>query len=180
MNEWIIKLTWCLNRSSVKRCKERCLEEAIQLLRQIPEALLHALEESHLLPLVRLLISMQLQVVSNSTACRKVDQVSPPACLLTVQRLKTTMETHCNFTFVWQMLQHLAKVDHQLVFRETQHCLRSIVYSDQVQSSHLVCLSHICTTDDFYHVFFSGLVFWGSAERLVPAKSDNSICKFVL
>ena len=74
-----------MNRSSVKRCKERCLEEAVQLLRQIPEAQLHALEESHLLLLVRLLISMQLQMVSISTACRKVDQVRPAACLLPVQ-----------------------------------------------------------------------------------------------
>ncbi|KAM9360663.1 tRNA (32-2'-O)-methyltransferase regulator THADA [Symphorus nematophorus] len=95
-----------MNRSSVKRCKERCLEEAVQLLRQIPEAQLHVIEESHLLLLVRLLISMQLQMVNISTACRKVDQ----------------------------MLQHLAKVDHQLVFSETQHCLHSIVHTEQTLS----------------------------------------------
>lgn len=71
-----------MNRSSVKRCKERCLEEAVQLLRQIPEARLHVLEESHLLLLVRLLISMQLQMVNISTACRKVDQVSLTVCSL--------------------------------------------------------------------------------------------------
>ncbi|XP_074494084.1 tRNA (32-2'-O)-methyltransferase regulator THADA isoform X3 [Sebastes fasciatus] len=94
------------SRSSVKRCKERCLEEAVQLLRQISEAQLHGLEEKHLLLLVRLLISLQLQMANISTACRKVDQ----------------------------MLQHLAKVDHQLVFRETHHCLHSIVHTDQVLS----------------------------------------------
>ncbi|XP_054466849.1 thyroid adenoma-associated protein homolog [Anoplopoma fimbria] len=94
------------SRSSAKRCKERCLEEAVQLLRQIPEAQLHDLEDSHLLLLVRLLISMQLQMVNISAACRKVDQ----------------------------MLQHLAKVDHQLVFRETHRCLHSIVHTDQVLS----------------------------------------------
>nr|XP_046243358.1 thyroid adenoma-associated protein homolog [Scatophagus argus] len=94
------------SRSSVKRCKERCLDEAVQLLRRIPEAQLHVLEENHLLLLVRLLISMQLQMVSISTACRKVDQ----------------------------MLQHLAKVDQQLVFRETHHCLHSIVQTDQILS----------------------------------------------
>ncbi|TDH12887.1 hypothetical protein EPR50_G00050690 [Perca flavescens] len=94
------------SRSSVKRCKERCLEEAVQLLRQLSEAQLHVLEESRLLLLVRLLISMQLQMVNISTACRKVDQ----------------------------MLQHLAKVDHPMVFRETHHCLQSIVHTDQVLS----------------------------------------------
>ncbi|XP_040011618.1 thyroid adenoma-associated protein homolog isoform X2 [Xiphias gladius] len=94
------------SRSGVKRCKERSLEEAAQLLRQIPEAQLGGLAESHLLTLVRLLISMQLQTVNISTACRKVDQ----------------------------MLQHLAKVDHQLVFRETHYCLHSMVHTDQVFS----------------------------------------------
>ncbi|XP_045890923.1 thyroid adenoma-associated protein homolog isoform X2 [Micropterus dolomieu] len=94
------------SRSSVKRCKERCLEEAVQLLRQIPQAQLHVLEESHLLLLVRLLISVQLQMVNISTACRKVDQ----------------------------MLQHLAKVDHPMVFREIHNCLHSIVQTDQILS----------------------------------------------
>ncbi|XP_056276061.1 thyroid adenoma-associated protein homolog isoform X3 [Pseudoliparis swirei] len=94
------------SRSIGKRCKERCLEEAVQLLRLISEAQLHVLEESHLLLLVRLLIAMQLQMANISTACRKVDQ----------------------------MLQHLAKVAHQLVFRETHHCLHSIVQTDQVLS----------------------------------------------
>uniref|UniRef100_A0A3B3V5H6 Si:ch211-225b11.4 n=1 Tax=Poecilia latipinna TaxID=48699 RepID=A0A3B3V5H6_9TELE len=54
----------------------RSLEEAAQLLRQIPEAQLRGLEEEHLLLLVRLLLSLQLEMVSISTACRKVDQVS--------------------------------------------------------------------------------------------------------
>ncbi|XP_033946263.1 tRNA (32-2'-O)-methyltransferase regulator THADA [Pseudochaenichthys georgianus] len=94
------------SRSSVKRCKERCLEEALQLLRRISEDQLGVLEESHILLLVRLLISMQLKMVNISKACRKVDQ----------------------------MLQHLAKVDHQLVFRETHHCLLSIVHNEQVLS----------------------------------------------
>ncbi|KAF3850829.1 hypothetical protein F7725_012601 [Dissostichus mawsoni] len=70
MTEW-----FCTNRSSVKRCKERCLEEALQLLRRISEDQLGVLEESHILLLVRLLISMQLKMVNISTACRKVDQV---------------------------------------------------------------------------------------------------------
>ncbi|XP_023199487.1 thyroid adenoma-associated protein homolog isoform X3 [Xiphophorus maculatus] len=95
------------SRSSVKRSKERSLEEAAQLLRQIPEAQLRGLEEEHLLLLVRLLLSLQLEMVSISTACRKVDQ----------------------------MLQHLAaKVDHKLVYKETLHSFNAIVHSDQVLS----------------------------------------------
>lgn len=72
-----------MNRSSVKRCKERCLEEAVQLLRHTPEPQMQVLQDTHLLLLlVRLLISLQLQMVHISTACRKVDQVSPTARLL--------------------------------------------------------------------------------------------------
>uniref|UniRef100_A0A1A7X425 Uncharacterized protein n=1 Tax=Iconisemion striatum TaxID=60296 RepID=A0A1A7X425_9TELE len=93
-------------RNKVKRCKERCLEEAVQLLRQTSVAQLRGLEEKHLLLLVRLLISLQLEMVSISTACRKVDQ----------------------------MLLHLTKVDHQLVFRETLHSFHSIVHRNQVLS----------------------------------------------
>lgn len=71
---------FALDRSPAKRCKERCLEEANQLLRQLPNESLRGLEENHhLLLLVRLLLSMQLHTVSISTACRKADQVSPPA-----------------------------------------------------------------------------------------------------
>ncbi|MEQ2294152.1 hypothetical protein AMECASPLE_000992 [Ameca splendens] len=95
------------SRSSVKRSKERSLEEAVQLLRQISEAQLRGMEKEHLLLLVRLLLSLQLEMVSISTACRKVDQ----------------------------MLQHLAaKVNHQLVYKETLQSFQSIVHSDQVLS----------------------------------------------
>lgn len=69
-----------MNRSGVKRCKERCLEEAVQLLRQLSEAQLSGLENDHLTLLVRLLISTQLQMVGISTACRKVDQVGCILC----------------------------------------------------------------------------------------------------
>lgn len=65
-----------MNRSGVKRCKERCLEEAFQLLRHISEEQLRDLEGNHLLLLVKLLLSLQLQMVNICTACRKVDQVS--------------------------------------------------------------------------------------------------------
>ncbi|MEQ2257925.1 hypothetical protein XENORESO_013261 [Xenotaenia resolanae] len=99
------------SRSSVKRSKERSLEEAVQLLRQISEAQLRGMEKEHLLLLVRLLLSLQLEMVSISTACRKVDQ----------------------------MLQHLAaKVNYQLVYKETLQSFQSIVHSDQVQRSYFL------------------------------------------
>ncbi|XP_054630132.1 thyroid adenoma-associated protein homolog isoform X2 [Dunckerocampus dactyliophorus] len=88
------------SRSGVKRIKERTLEEAAHLLRKVR---LDVLDRGHLQLLVRLLISLQLQMVHISTACRKVDQ----------------------------MLQHLAKVDHQLVFEEIQARLSTIVVSQQ-------------------------------------------------
>ncbi|KAG7244081.1 hypothetical protein INR49_006243 [Caranx melampygus] len=61
--------------TNVKRCKERCLEEAAQLLRQVPGTQLAVLDVDYLLLLVKLLISLQLQMANISTACRKVDQV---------------------------------------------------------------------------------------------------------
>ncbi|XP_023821654.1 thyroid adenoma-associated protein homolog [Oryzias latipes] len=93
-------------RTSVKRCKERCLDEAIQILKQISEEQLRGLQSEHLQLLVRLLISLQVQMVNISTACRKVDQ----------------------------MLQYLGKVDHQLVATETLHRFHSLFQSDQVPS----------------------------------------------
>lgn len=77
-----------MNRSSSKRCKERRLEEAAQLLRRISDAQLEVLEESRLLLLVRLLVSMQMQVSNISTAFRKMDQVSLTVSLFTAQCLK--------------------------------------------------------------------------------------------
>lgn len=68
----------------MKRSKERCLDEAFQLLKQIPEAELGGRDEGQLLLLVRLLLSLQLQAVSISTACRKVDQVKTLECVFSV------------------------------------------------------------------------------------------------
>lgn len=73
-----------MNRNNVKRSKERCLDEAIQLLKQTPEAELGGEDEGHLLLLVRLLLSLQLQAASISTACRKVDQVKSLECVFSV------------------------------------------------------------------------------------------------
>lgn len=71
-----------MNRNNVKRSKERCLDEAIQLLKQTSEADLRGPDEGQLLLLVRLLLSLQLQAASISTACGKVDQVKTLECVL--------------------------------------------------------------------------------------------------
>lgn len=70
-----------MNRNNVKRSRERCLDEAFQLLKQIPEAELGGIDEEQLLLVVRLLLSLQLQAASISTACRKVDQVKTASSL---------------------------------------------------------------------------------------------------
>lgn len=36
------------------------------------------------------------------------------------------------------MLQHLAQVDHPMVFRETQACLQSIVQTEEVRNIHFM------------------------------------------
>lgn len=59
------------------------------------------------------------------------------------------------------MLQHLAKLEYELVLRETHQCLRPIVHTDQVQqSAHFLCLTYslFCIFNNFQHVLFSGLV----------------------
>lgn len=62
-------------RAEVKRSKERCLDEAVQLLRKIPVDQLESLDEKHLHLLIKLLLAMQLQTANISTASRKLDQV---------------------------------------------------------------------------------------------------------
>lgn len=101
----LILEVYALDRSPTKRCKERCLEEANQLLRQLPDESLRGLGENHLLLLlVRLLLSMQLHTASISTACRKVDQVSPPTpsarCLLHFNQKLTPLPHHLSSTDV--------------------------------------------------------------------------------
>ena len=61
----------------MKRCKERCLEDAFQLLKKIPDVHLSSLEEEQVLLLVRLLLSMQLEMANSSVACLKLDKVRP-------------------------------------------------------------------------------------------------------
>uniref|UniRef100_A0A3B3QMH0 Uncharacterized protein n=1 Tax=Paramormyrops kingsleyae TaxID=1676925 RepID=A0A3B3QMH0_9TELE len=91
-------------RSNVKRCKERNLEEASQLLRRISKNLLESLEIKYMLPLIQLIISMQLETLQVSTVFRKLDQ----------------------------MMQHFSEINLSLVFEEVQKCLNSVMDSDQV------------------------------------------------
>ncbi|XP_034152617.1 thyroid adenoma-associated protein homolog isoform X2 [Esox lucius] len=105
LKHFINKLDEC-SRNSIKRCKERSLDEASQLLRKISEKQLQCLEEKHLLPLIRLLVAMQIQMFNMSIASRKLDQ----------------------------MLQQLAKVNRLLVFQEIKQHLCSIVEKDQALS----------------------------------------------
>lgn len=79
------------------------MEEAVQLLRKVSEVKLGALEEEQLGLLVRLLICVQLQVVSISTACRKVDQVGPTLLVLhsplLLLRGRKCSSVHFSFSF---------------------------------------------------------------------------------
>uniref|UniRef100_A0AAV2MRW7 DUF2428 domain-containing protein n=1 Tax=Knipowitschia caucasica TaxID=637954 RepID=A0AAV2MRW7_KNICA len=61
-------------------------------------------EETHLLLMIQVLISLQIETVGISSACGKIDQ----------------------------MLQELAGVNHLLVYRETEKCLQSIIAKDQM------------------------------------------------
>ncbi|KAI1900978.1 hypothetical protein AGOR_G00055400 [Albula goreensis] len=101
----IEKLKACIS-NSVKRTKERLLEEASQLLRRVNQKQLQALGNEYTLPLVRLLISMQLQMVHISTACRKLDQ----------------------------MIQQLSEANHPLVFQETKACIMTLVDTEKTLS----------------------------------------------
>ncbi|KAJ8379392.1 hypothetical protein SKAU_G00001700 [Synaphobranchus kaupii] len=100
----IEKLKAC--STSAKRSKERCLEEASQLLKRAQPEQLQALEIKCILPFVRLLISMQLDMLHISTACRKLDQ----------------------------MLQQLSEVHHSLVLEETKACVMTLVDTEQILS----------------------------------------------
>ncbi|KAL7836832.1 hypothetical protein AOLI_G00281160 [Acnodon oligacanthus] len=92
--------------TTVRRNKERSLEEACQLLRKVPAALMQSLQHQHHRRLVQLLLALQLEAVSTSSVCRKIDQ----------------------------MLQHLAQFDQPLVSEEVQKCLHGLLSQEQVLS----------------------------------------------
>ncbi|KAJ8286052.1 hypothetical protein GJAV_G00034000 [Gymnothorax javanicus] len=102
----IEKLKACTSNGA-KRSKERCLEEASQLLKKVQTNRLRALEVKYVLPFVRLLIAMQLDMLHISTACRKLDQ----------------------------MLHKLSEVNHSVVFEETEACVMTIVNREQILSA---------------------------------------------
>ncbi|KAJ8263675.1 hypothetical protein COCON_G00161320 [Conger conger] len=99
------KLKACTSNSA-KRAKERCLDEASQLLKGVQTKPLQALEINRIVPFVRLLIAMQLDMLHISTACRKLDQ----------------------------MLQQLSEVNHSLVHEETKACVMTLIDTDQILS----------------------------------------------
>ncbi|KAL2092807.1 hypothetical protein ACEWY4_012605 [Coilia grayii] len=97
------KLTEC-RRSVPKRCKERLVEEAFKILKERVQLL--SLEKSHLLSLVRLLVTMQMEAVNTSSLCRKLDQ----------------------------MIQLIGEVSSDIAFEEVQRCINAVIHSDQITS----------------------------------------------
>ncbi|MGH0167384.1 UNVERIFIED_CONTAM: hypothetical protein FKN15_052121 [Acipenser sinensis] len=80
--KFLEKLNECV-RSSVKRCRERCLDQALQLLQGVAVEELSTLEDSHILPVEQLVLLLQLETVTNSTAFKKLEQI----CLQVFQLL---------------------------------------------------------------------------------------------
>lgn len=157
----------------MKRCKERCLEEAVQLLRQTPEEQLGAVENNQLLLLVRLLISMQLQMASISTACRKVDQVSGTACLMSdppskaEAQQKLTGTSHllhrcCSIWQRWTTIWCLEKLVSACYLSSKQTRYRALLVF--IEQFNITCLYSVVIIviklcNDCVHVLSPGLVF---------------------
>ncbi|XP_056313525.1 thyroid adenoma-associated protein homolog [Danio aesculapii] len=93
-------------RSTGKRSRDRSLEEASQILQKIPKEALHSLQPPALHRLVQLILALQLEAVSTSSACRKLDQ----------------------------MLQLLAEINHSIVIEEVKQCLLNILHQKQMFS----------------------------------------------
>ncbi|XP_039515699.1 thyroid adenoma-associated protein homolog isoform X2 [Pimephales promelas] len=62
-------------RSTGKRSRERSLEEALQILQKIPKEALDSLQSAALHQFAQLLLALQLEAVTVSSACRKLDQI---------------------------------------------------------------------------------------------------------
>ncbi|XP_067262845.1 tRNA (32-2'-O)-methyltransferase regulator THADA isoform X2 [Chanodichthys erythropterus] len=62
-------------KSTGKRSRERSLEEASQILQKIPKEALNSLQSASLCQLAQLLLALQLEAVTISSACRKLDQI---------------------------------------------------------------------------------------------------------
>uniref|UniRef100_A0A671R447 Thyroid adenoma-associated protein homolog n=1 Tax=Sinocyclocheilus anshuiensis TaxID=1608454 RepID=A0A671R447_9TELE len=82
-------------RSAGKRSRERSLEEASQILQKIPKEALGSLQPAALHQFVQLVLALQLEAVTSSSTCRKLDQ----------------------------MLQVLAEINCSIVFEDTYKCI---------------------------------------------------------
>lgn len=63
------------DRCTGKRSRERSLEEASQILQKIPKEALLSIPTAALHQLVQLLLALQIEAVTTSSVCRKLDQV---------------------------------------------------------------------------------------------------------
>ncbi|KTG32675.1 hypothetical protein cypCar_00004024 [Cyprinus carpio] len=93
-------------RSAGKRSRERSLEEASQILQKIPKEALGSLQPSTLHQFVQLVLGLQLEAVTSSSTCRKLDQ----------------------------MLQVLAEINYSIVFEEVKQYLLNLLHQKQVFS----------------------------------------------
>ncbi|RXN31244.1 thyroid adenoma-associated -like protein [Labeo rohita] len=93
-------------RSAGKRSRERSLEEASQILQKIPKEALRSLQPAALHQFVQLVLALQLEAVTTSSACRKLDQ----------------------------MLQVLAEINSSIAFEEVKQYLQSLLHQKQVFS----------------------------------------------
>ncbi|KAK7164223.1 hypothetical protein R3I94_002828 [Phoxinus phoxinus] len=102
-------------RSTGKRSRERSLEEALQILQKIPKEALHSLQSAALHQFAQLLLALQLEAVTISSACRKLDQI----------------------------LQVLAEINYSIVFKEVKQYLQNFLHQKQVFSLkdiHIACM----------------------------------------
>ncbi|XP_048100579.1 thyroid adenoma-associated protein homolog isoform X2 [Alosa alosa] len=97
------KLTEC-RRSSLKRCKERSLQEAFKILKE--RVRLESLERLQLLSLVKLLVAVQMEAVNIPVLCRKLDQ----------------------------MVQFIGEMNSDIVYEEIQLHINTLMHSDQIMS----------------------------------------------
>lgn len=67
-------LSLSCSRSTAKRCKEKHLEEALQLARVLSEGL-QALGEAEARPLLRCVLAFQMEATSSSSSFQKLEQV---------------------------------------------------------------------------------------------------------
>lgn len=77
-------LSLSCSRSTAKRCKEKHLEEALQLTRVLSEGL-QALGEAEARPLLRCVLAFQMEATSSCSSFQKLEQVCKAICPLLAQ-----------------------------------------------------------------------------------------------